>query len=380
VLTESNPAAVLSPSSEGSTTSDASSLRYMPGLDVMRGLAISMVLVYHGLTPHVEAFAGSPILMHLQATLQYGARGVHLFFILSGFLITGILIDSRDDPAYYRNFYIRRILRIVPAYFLMLGVLWFTHSISGRYLAVCLFYFCNMSAIFGARPQYGPFWSLSVEEQFYLTWPLVVRNVSIRALTLLSWFLILGTPFLRFAITYAPRGFDDVFTKTWVLTDFFAAGSLLAIAVRTPGCRARLSRLVGPLLAGGLVLLIALQMLPTRQSGLLHRFTLAFVLEPWLVFFSGLVLLAYLRPQMTRHFAMRPLLFLANISYGLYLCHQFLFYRVEEHWHLTSTTVHGRFGQLILRFATESALAILVAWISRRTFEEFFLRRKPKRA
>ena len=160
----------------------------MPDLDLARGIAILMVLLDHGFaadqTPYI--LHPSRFLLNLEYVARLGHMGVHLFFILSGFLITGILLDSRTQPDYFRNFYTRRLLRIAPAYLLMLVVLIATRSITARYLVVCLLCLCNMSSLLGATSEYPALWSLSVEEQFYLVWPLAVRRLSMRSLERIS--------------------------------------------------------------------------------------------------------------------------------------------------------------------------------------------------
>ena len=160
----------------------------MPDLDLARGIAILMVLLDHGFaadqTPYI--LHPSRFLLNLEYVARLGHMGVHLFFILSGFLITGILLDSRTQPDYFRNFYTHRVLRIAPAYLLMLVVLIATRSITARYIAVCLLCLCNMSSLLGATSEYPALWSLSVEEQFYLVWPLAVRRLSMRSLERIS--------------------------------------------------------------------------------------------------------------------------------------------------------------------------------------------------
>lgn len=360
--------------------SSKSSLRYMPGLDVMRGLAILMVLLYHGYADHHMIFViiGTHAAMRVASLLSMCTMGVPLFFVLSGFLISGILIDSRTDADYFRNFYTRRVLRIVPAYLAMLAVLMVTHSITTRYLIVCLLYFCNMTTLFGVHSQYGPLWSLSVEEQFYLFWPLVVRKLSIRHLAYFSIGIILFTPVLRLAQLYGPHQFHDIYYKTWDVMDFFASGSCMALAARSARFRPHMSKAVVPLLVGGVVIFNLLTSFPAPSNRLLFRILQAISLEPWLMGFSGLILFAYVRPGIASKAIARPLVFLGNISYGLYLCHLFIFELIQAHWptHITGNLGLASVG--ILQFAVEVTVAITVAFISRYTFEEFFLRLKPK--
>jgi peptidoglycan/LPS O-acetylase OafA/YrhL len=352
----------------------------MPGLDVARGIAILMVLFDHGFAADQTPYLLHPsrFLLGFEYVARLGHMGVHLFFILSGFLITGILLDSRAQPDYFRNFYTRRLLRIAPAYLLMIGVLIATHSITARYLAVCLLCLCNMPSLLGATSEYPALWSLSVEEQFYLVWPLIIRKLSRRNLAILCTALILLSPILRFALLYGPAFVHDIRFKTWAVADFFAAGALLAIAARLPHLRPLLHKAIAPLIFAG-ALLFALQHLapqPTRPTFI--NLDQATYLEPWLLGFTGFLILAFLRPDIAASFVARPLIFLAKISYGLYLCHPFLFTLINRHWPLHEATSTGLFPQLLLRFFVESSIAILIAALSRYTVEEFFLRLKPK--
>ena len=373
-----NPAnpetSLLAPPPSGSTSS---SLRYLPGLDLARGLAILLVLLDHGFAADQVPYQAhaTRFLLGFEYVSRFGHMGVHLFFILSGFLITGILLDSRPQPDYFRNFYLRRVLRIAPAYLLMVAVLLLTHSITVRYLAVCLLCLCNMPSLLGASSEYAALWSLSVEEQFYLVWPLLIRKLSLRSLTLLCAALVLLTPVLRFVLLYGPPFLQDIRFKTWAVADFFAAGALLAIAARLPHLRPRMHQAIAPLLLLGAALFALQHLLPAPHALALINVAHATHLEPWLFGFSGFVLLAFLHPGMAAHLACRPLIFLAKISYGLYLCHPFLFTFVNTHWPIHAPNI---FPQLVLRFFAEATLSIAIAALSRYTFEEFFLRRKPQ--
>jgi peptidoglycan/LPS O-acetylase OafA/YrhL len=104
--------------------------------------------------------------------------------VLSGFLISSILIDTAGKPDYYRKFYVLRALRILPAYLLILAVLKLDHVVSWRFILAAMLYIANMAGLVGARSgEYGALWSLAVEEQFYLVWPIIVRKLSLRSLT-----------------------------------------------------------------------------------------------------------------------------------------------------------------------------------------------------
>ena len=151
----------------------------MPELDTVRGIAILLVVFFHGFGFEfgTTGLSGLPKLFVL-ATLP-GWMGVNLFFVLSGFLITGILLDSRGTAQFFKTFYVRRALRILPAYYLLLLVLWIVprigivdhRQISWQFIAVSLLFLSNVANLFAVPMQYGPLWSLAVEEHFYLYGP-----------------------------------------------------------------------------------------------------------------------------------------------------------------------------------------------------------------
>ncbi len=341
-------------------------------MDILRGVAILAVLLYHGLGTHQDVFqsSGNRLVGWLGHLLWQGYHGVHLFFVLSGFLITGILLEARERADYYRSFYTRRALRILPAYLLMLAVLLLLHRITWSYATVCLLCLCNMTGLFGLGPQYGPLWSLAVEEQFYFAWPFLVRHLSIRRLAQLCIALVVLTPALRLGLLYLPHALQDIRFKTWALSDFLAAGALVAIMSRSGRGRALLQKSAAPLLLASATLWALLDLLPLPT-----RLGRALALEPWLLGFTVLVVFADIRTALAVPQIMRPLVFLAKISYGLYLCHLLLFDFVDAHWPVPTAASHP-LAALLLRFTLESAAAIAVATASRYTLEAFFLRRK----
>jgi peptidoglycan/LPS O-acetylase OafA/YrhL len=355
--------------------------KYMPGLDVLRGLAITLVLVYHGVGYIIDYPARlTPTQFHLLFLSKFGRMGVHLFFVLSGFLISGILLDTRHNKSFYKPFYMRRILRIVPVYVFIIAVLKLSGTVSWRYTAACLLYICNMTSLIHVAPEYGPFWTLSVEEQFYLIWPFIVRNLRLRNLFRLSVIIVVGTPLLRLALGYAPPPFNDIYYKTWAVGDFFASGAILAMLVRSQSFRLALRPIAAACCAVGLVLVcIANQELGDRP-GTWRHIQRAAHLEPWLILFSGMVLGAYLYPQIASSRLAAPFVFLSKISYGLYLFHPFIYDRLLKNWARNAGSSAGSafLGWMVLRLFVATAISIAVAYLSRITLEEFFLRRKPR--
>src|SRR6266699_4069882 len=183
---------------------------YIPQFDGLRGLAILSVLIGH--SGFLEALPHAGM-------LEYTLFGVNLFFVLSGFLITGILTDSKGSQHYFRNFYARRALRIWPLYYLVLFVAFVVGPLfapSMRPTAVSVwpaFVFYVQNIVFANRGTYpfglGATWSLAVEEQFYLTWPVMVFLFKKRTLAVVSALLVVVSLSLRLSFHFhgAPTGF-----------------------------------------------------------------------------------------------------------------------------------------------------------------------------
>ena len=157
-----------------------SSLVYHRELDGIRGLAILSVLTYHlfWFTSPGGAWNGVPSVLWRLA--QVGWTGVNLFFVLSGFLISRILLMEKTKSNYFSRFYWRRALRILPLYFLTLVFIVFNYEKSGRFVLFSVFFMAHISSFFNIVSCYPGLWSLSVEEQFYLGWPQVIRRFSVR--------------------------------------------------------------------------------------------------------------------------------------------------------------------------------------------------------
>ena len=160
--------------------------RFIPELDVLRGIAILGVLFFHGFRADYGELRFTGVRRLLIFATQPGSLGVNLFFVLSGFLITGILLESRSRPDYYRRFYTRRALRILPAYYSLLILLGLLHQASAGFLGLSFIYLSNMTNFFAVSMDYHPLWSLAVEEHYYIIWPSVVKNLKPRLLAQFS--------------------------------------------------------------------------------------------------------------------------------------------------------------------------------------------------
>ena len=204
-------------------------------LDGVRGIAILLVLLFH---LELSYPTGAPRLLF--APLLIGWSGVDLFFVLSGFLITGILIDTRDCRNYFSSFYMRRVLRIMPLYLLAVFVYFavalplahhFGHwqTRDGSAQVWFWLHLSNWPPAFGTVvPFIGHFWSLSVEEQFYLAWPLVVLLVRPTRLIYVCCGVIVGALALRVAFVHS----SFVYYLTPFRMDALGVGGLVAAIVK----------------------------------------------------------------------------------------------------------------------------------------------------
>jgi peptidoglycan/LPS O-acetylase OafA/YrhL len=345
---------------------------HMPELDSLRGLAILAVLFFHGMAP-VQNTDLSGLGKIIFVISQYGWVGVNLFFVLSGFLITGILIDGRERHDYYRRFYIRRALRILPALYALLIVLRVGGWINWPFLLLSVVFLANSAPLLGVPLLYGPLWSLAVEEHFYLLWPALIRKVSPRRLMLVLAAIFVLTPLFReigFALARHPQ--NSVSLYTWSNLDGLALGALLAICLRQPWFRReQLLRAAVPVLLVGTAAFVLILEYP--------RIAPAFVASACNLVSAGLLSCALLLGTSRWSFLVdRPFLkFLGLISYGLYLVH-LLGYRLAEilfaHWYPPLISSGRPTTAMLLRFLAGTVIAIVIAYAARRSLEEKFLR------
>lgn len=223
---------------------------HVPALDGIRGAAILLVVIFHSvLFSHVRPTTAVDRLFVRVA--ETGWIGVDLFFVLSGFLITGILDDAKGGRQYFRNFYARRVLRIFPLYYGFLCVLFFLLpplAPDGYFAPLVkdqVWYWTYLTNVSVATRGWTPvpdanhFWSLAVEEQFYLIWPWVVFALSRRALMRTCLALVGASLAVRVAL-HATGSALAATVLTPARMDGLAIGAFIALATREPGGLARL--------------------------------------------------------------------------------------------------------------------------------------------
>lgn len=355
---------------------EALSARRIPELDGVRGLAILLVLAVHfGLTANPPE--------PLYSLLRLGWSGVDLFFVLSGFLITGILLDTRDSPRYFRSFYMRRALRIFPLYYAYIGAFFFlvlplAHALHrpvppGPVQGWYWLYLSNWVSALG--PDYAflsHLWSLSIEEQFYLLWAPIVFWLGRRWLPWFCSLLIVAAPLLRCVWREHPYSPEFLYRLTPFRVDTLAWGALLAIVVRDEVWLRRLLAWAKPLAVGagaGLAGLFAC--FGTRNSQpviAVAGYTLFGILY-FFVVLSGYRGWAPFRASLLRTFG--------RYSYGVYVLH----FPLVGYFYLAMTPVAAAVGAVpaaLAGFLLGSALAFGLARLSWIVLEQRFLAWKDR--
>lgn len=220
----------------------------IPELDGIRGLAILLVVIFHYFVLEIDTTPGT-ILAYLQMVFLNSNSGVDLFFVLSGFLIGGILLDHRDAPNYFKVFYARRFYRIFPLYYLALALFYIAYALGAQRLEnpdyqifsgplpfwTYLLYVQNFAvAILASFGCYGlgATWSLAIEEQFYLIAPLAVRKLSSRSLGIVLIVVIVTAYGFRLLLSGYPEWETPVYVLTFCRADTLALGMLTALMVR----------------------------------------------------------------------------------------------------------------------------------------------------
>lgn len=304
-------------------------------LDGVRGLAIVLVFIYHFFLHLYELSPSLPGLEAIQKVTDVGWLGVDLFFVLSGYLITGILLETRSQPHYYRNFYGRRVLRIFPIYYIAITLIFLLadpqeYKGLGQFVVAHYLYLQNWLFALGASALpnlVGHFWSLCIEEQFYIVWPWVALRISPRKLLWVCLVGILALPILRGLVLWL-MGMDlgqlFVFASTLTRADGLLAGAALAIVMQQQLWQSPYLRRAWVTL--GLAGLGALACLFYRPgvSMWFNPFTLSIGFS--LIAISGAALIAILlhtgADHPVRRFFRQPwLIFCGKYSYAMYVAH-----------------------------------------------------------
>jgi peptidoglycan/LPS O-acetylase OafA/YrhL len=365
---------------------------HFPELDGIRGIAIFAVMALHFIASQVQV-AQSEIERLAVAITGYGMWGVDLFFVLSGYLITGLLADSRESRKYFSSFYMRRTLRIFPLYYGVLLVLvilipqglletFAPEAVQIRSVQPWLWTYLTNVYIAKegsfAIPYVSHFWTLAIEEHFYLLWPLVIWLASRRAAIFLAVALSLAALASRIVLAFTTD--NEMWAQVFTLCrlDSLCIGSAFALWVRGPEGWAVLHRAVKslPFVIGAM---LALMFCSTH--GVWQRVELAikeFLLAYLFALFVSTSVWPSGWPPMRAVLRWQPLMLLGKYSYGLYIYHGIIAYHLAAHDGLAyfARLLGSQTGGLFLQALAGGLLSVLIAVTSYHAYEVWFLRLK----
>ena len=341
--------------------------QYIPALDGLRGVAVSLVVFYHC---HTKLGDGL-----LSRFAEYGWAGVNLFFVLSGFLITGIIVEGRNDAHFFRNFYARRALRIWPVYVLLLLLNYIMvpcllehnpqHAWRITSTAPWLYYVLFVQNLFAlALPgPIGPTWSLAIEEQFYLAWAPIARRLSLRNLA-----IILAAAFV---LSPAIRGWNTGLltpTHTLIHLDGLAIGALIAVLLRMDTFSKPVWQKLG--LAGIALGLFGVGLMLYRGTAFADTFLA--------LGFGGMMIAAIVSDTgglYARVLCLWPLKSIGTVSYGLYMTHILVFVVIGSfELRMLQYGAWGNLAVVVMRIVLSLGFAALL-WVG---FEKPILRLKRR--
>ncbi|MFW5700457.1 MAG: acyltransferase family protein [Cyclobacteriaceae bacterium] len=350
----------------------------IPSLDGLRGLAILLVLFFH-------------LFFYLPGS-SYGWAGVDLFFVLSGFLITGILMDAIGQAGYWKNFYVRRILRIFPLYYLTLILILITAWLLRPYYEEnqlhfnmlwqnqewLWFYIFNWWEYLNERSfpaQYvSHYWTLAVEEQFYLVWPFVIYLFRGKKLLVVIAIILLSAVLIRYILFYFGDGssYPEVYVATFTRMDSIAAGALIAYAVRNERLLKLLNDNRDLIFFLSLAIILYTGFSDSFRSGAEGFIKFGYTANAMMF---GALLLYAISPDhwVTRALNNQFLKFFGKYSYAMYIFHwplvNFLFYNLQVKMGFLDYTLVSK----LISSAIILILTILLSLVSWYLWERRFL-------
>jgi peptidoglycan/LPS O-acetylase OafA/YrhL len=379
--------AIPSPSTSGDPQNPGG-YTHIPALDGIRGLAILLVLSFHLLLSN--PITGSPIFNVINAVINSFYIGVNLFFVLSGFLITGILLDTLDQPHFFKTFYARRTLRIFPLYygflFLLLLLTRPLHFVWNGWQYYFLAYIANM-ALWRTKPLLlGPFtidhfWSLQVEEQFYLIWPfLIFRIRSLRTLITVSLAACSASLVFRIILVYLRPHIQNihvVHSTTPACADNLLFGCCLCALLRT-SARQQILKLAPRIFAIGAAILICTGFIYHGLRWEDNFFVPTFGFTIVGISCTALLAMALRTGSRTQAiFANKTMRFFGKYSYGLYVFHYSFDRMLIPHVRLyMNDHFHSKALAVLTGGAAVMAITLPIAMLSFHFYEAPFLKLK----
>ncbi len=373
--------------------------QHIPVLDGFRGFAVILVLLLHW---DPFSHAGGVDIPYYLRFFRIGWIGVELFFVLSGFLITGILLKTKEHPRYFLNFYARRALRIFPLYYLVLIVAliilplfhWYEPSEFGSFSSWGWYSYWVFLSNFAMGIGYAKHnylvvtWSLSMEEQFYLLWPLLMFRYSPTAIFRFGLAYLCLIPFARAFMLYGlGNSVLMVDYLTPVRLDSIVAGSILQIWLRTASdlkisqlCKS--ARILFPFSLFGLLIVLFIQeyylIIDGRYIGQskVNIFLGISVVALFSITSIILVLSSTKESILYKIFTSKLLCFFGALSYGIYLTHEMIYKVLKELIYEDYLSTFDPFSQSIVMIFLAGGLVFIFTTTSYYCFEQPILRLK----
>jgi peptidoglycan/LPS O-acetylase OafA/YrhL len=401
------PAAPDAPAESGKVIYPAIKLpSHIPALDGIRGFAVLLVLFCHatqrpfGDPAAINAAFNGPIDKALLTAARLSWTGVDMFFVLSGFLITGILYDAKGKQHFFRNFYARRTVRIFPLYYISLVLFllvlprlgpWVNQGMGDYPPGSTAWYWLYLSNFSQSIIEQGGTpvehivhvsWSLSIEEQFYLFWPLVVFLCTRKKLLGIATAMLFGSVALRTALLYFEKN-SYAMGFTPCRLDGLAVGALIALIARGPhgiGKLIRPARLIAPGAALAIMVMIAAMYKLGYRTGVGQTpgYVIAGPTLFALMYGALLVIAVAANGWFKAIFSFKFLRIFGKYSYAVYLLHLPIVVMVAEHWFKPDRFHAGRtmLPGLLAFYAVTWTAALLAAILSWNLIERHFLKLK----
>ena len=355
---------------------------YRPELDILRFFAFLGVFIVHIANYPIEFLeqhhVPGVVAQVSMAIAHGGAYGVDLFFVLSAYLITELLLREKDTMGrlHVPAFYLRRALRIWPLYYLAVLIaayvpLFNPHDqFSSRYVTPFLFFLGNWSFVWFGWPVTvaNPLWSVSIEEQFYLFWPPVVARLSRRLIAYAAAVMIIAANSSRLLAAAMHEGKEHIWGNTFAHLDSIAAGILLALWLSGRSLSLRLAERIA-LIAFGLVCFATRGHYIVVAGGDQLSVLGTLIGYPAIVLGCIAILLACIGMPLRS----ATLQYLGKISYGLYVYHMGCMLVTDRLFTSDSRVVHA-----LLRVVVVFALTVAVSALSYAIIEKPFLNLKRR--
>jgi peptidoglycan/LPS O-acetylase OafA/YrhL len=363
---------------------------HIRALDGLRGIAILLVLYFHFTNGYIHTFSGA-----LYQFSDLGWCGVDLFFVLSGFLITGILLDAKGDSHYFQKFYMRRVLRIFPLYYGFLFVLFVLvpfeyqlHSSVRQHMGEQVWlwayltnfdYFLSPHVLL-TQLHLSHFWSLAVEEQFYLIWPAVIFWSQPKTALRISAICIGVALLLRLFLMANHVSPAAIFNVTFCRMDSLAVGALCALLVRanvTTSNLMKAARWVTAISGVGLLLILSRRGQANANNAVMQSIGYSL-----LAFFFGGILLLSLNPSkgnIVSWLLSCPLLVVFGFySYAIYVFHYPLVHLFDRWFpvHRFSLELRSKILGVEVHVLCAMVASLFIAVLSWHLYEKHFLKLK----